>query len=175
MDALRRKVIQNNLRDLPGQAGTVAEKQMALDALKAAGAHNIQSRTEDLLTPQIGTDLKGLFKSYAEPAIGAYLGSKLGGDEHGALGGSMGMLGGLLMGRTRAGKAIQTRLARPGNQMAIYGGLMRALGHAPGIGNAVEHAAAPEVVSVAKSATDNFAKAFPGIRGALAMNDEGGQ
>lgn len=102
-------------------------------------------RTAELLKPSVGKSSWELFKSYGEPLIGAYGGQQIGEMfDSPTLGGGVGLIGGLMAGRTRAGKAILNRLAKPGNQVAIANGLRRtgeAIGGVGGAAGAVEKVA----------------------------------
>jgi hypothetical protein len=118
--ALEEKLAASNLESLPGQAGTIAAKRAALEAVTQGAPRAVASRTDELLTPQIGADLKSFAKSYGEPIAWAYGANKaaelLGADQETQV--SAAAVAGLLGGRTRAGKAIRNRLLKPGNQNA---------------------------------------------------------
>lgn len=143
---LQQAVAQSTLERLPSQAATIAGKQGALDALTKAAPDLARERTQQLLTPQVGADAKSFLKSYAEPLVAAYLANKAaeaaGGDME-ARGMAAGAAG-LIFGRTRAGKALMTRLTRPAHQFAIGKGIE---GAAEKIGPAL----APVAASVASS------------------------
>jgi hypothetical protein len=118
--ALQQSVAQGTLDALPGQAGTIAARQAELAALQSAAPQAAAQRTAALLKPQVKTDVKSFLKAYAEPMAwavgGQQVGSALGLDPaaQGALAGAAGLVGG----RTRAGKALWTRLNRPAHQTA---------------------------------------------------------
>jgi hypothetical protein len=112
-----------------------AEREAAAAIASQARAdlpNAIRSRTGELLTTQAKPDLKSLFKMYGEPMLwamgGQQLGSALGLDpaQQGALAGAAGLIGG----RTRAGKAILTRINRPAHQAALGRALERAVARA---------------------------------------------
>jgi hypothetical protein len=71
----------------------------------------IASRTAELSQPQFLKDAASLAKSYAEPLIAEA---------------ALGPGAGIVMGRTRAGKAIMTRVMRPGNQIALWNAIQGA-------------------------------------------------
>jgi hypothetical protein len=118
---LQQQVAGSTLERLPGQASTIAERKAALDALTADVPQAVASRKAELLTPQPRADARSLLKSYAEPLLWAagtqQLSNALGANPttQTVLTGAAGIIGG----RTRAGKAIKTRLTRPGNQKAM--------------------------------------------------------
>lgn len=127
VDTLAQSVAQGTLEALPSQAGTIAAKRAALDAATQGAPASIAQRTGELLKPTVKPDTKTLLKSYAEPLVwmvGAQqIGNAFGLDpgQQGALAAAAGLVGG----RTRAGKAIRTRLTKPGNQAAIARALER--------------------------------------------------
>jgi hypothetical protein len=118
---LQRAVAGGTLERLPGQASTIAAKQAELAALQAAAPAAVMERTRALLTPQVRADARSLFKSYGEPVIAATLGYKAadlaGADPETKAGAAA--VAGLLGGRTRAGKALRTRITRPAHQAAL--------------------------------------------------------
>jgi hypothetical protein len=118
---LQRAVAQSTLEALPGQASTIAARQAEFAALQAAAPQAVAERTQQLLTPQVRADAASLFKSYGEPAVAAFLGYKaadLAGADPSTQAGAAAVAG-LLAGRTRAGKALRTRINRPAHQAAI--------------------------------------------------------
>lgn len=118
---LQQSVAQGTLDALPAQAATIAAKRAELAVLQQAAPAATAARAQDLLRPQVKADAKSFAKSYAEPlawALGAQqIGNAVGLDpaQQGILAGAAGIVGG----RTRAGKALATRLNRPGHQAAI--------------------------------------------------------
>lgn len=129
---LQQSVAGSTLEALPSQAATIGARKAELAALQAAAPQTAAARTSRLLTPQVKADTKSFLKSYAEPvawAVGAQqLGDALGLDpaQQGIFAGAAGMVGG----RTRAGKALMTRLRRPAHEAAT-GRLLQRLGSAP--------------------------------------------
>jgi hypothetical protein len=89
------------------------------EALQSEGAR-AGELAEEASKSSLGADAWSLFKMYGEPIVGAAAGTAIG-NQLGSpmLGGAAGTLGGLIFGRTRAGKALRTRLAKPGNQIAL--------------------------------------------------------
>jgi hypothetical protein len=122
---LQQSVAQSTLDALPSQAGTIATRQAELAALQQNAPQAVASRAKQLLTPQVKADAKSFLKAYAEPAAWAFgaqqLGSAAGLDpgQQGALAAAAGIVGG----RTRAGKALYTRLTRPAHQVALGRGM----------------------------------------------------
>lgn len=118
---LEQSVAQSTLNQLPGQAGTIAARQAELAALQQGAARATQDRASQLLTPQVGVDIKSFLKSYAEPLIWAYLGNKAAEaagaspEQRTIAAGAAGLIGG----RTRAGKALWNRVNRPAHQVAL--------------------------------------------------------
>jgi outer membrane lipoprotein SlyB len=114
-------VAKNYAEDIPGLLGKDIAAKEAMQAAQAAMPQTVRRLAAEKSRPQFGKDIRSLIKSYGEPvlaaAAGGYLGSELGGGP-GAAAGSLGA--GLLFGRTRAGKALMTRLTRPGNQAAMF-------------------------------------------------------
>lgn len=125
---LTQAVAQGTLDALPEQAGTIASKRAALDALTAEAPSLAAKRTGQLLTPQKAADLRSFLKSYAEPlawgAAGYGIGDAL--DLSPGAKAGLGTVAGAIGGRTRAGKALMTRLNRPGNQLQFAEALQRA-------------------------------------------------
>jgi len=122
-DAIQNRVESGTLRDLPSQAGTIDAREAELRAAQAALPQAVADRTTQLQTPQFGKDAASFFKSYGEPLVWGALGAGAG---H-AMGLSpaetamLGTVAGSIGGRTRAGKALMSRLTRPGNAMALAG------------------------------------------------------
>ncbi|HET9554898.1 MAG TPA: hypothetical protein VFP50_18175 [Anaeromyxobacteraceae bacterium] len=118
---LQQSVAQGTLDALPQQAGSIAAKQAALDALREGAEQATAERAQGLMRPQFGTDVKSFLKSYAEPLAWSYAGNKLAEwmgatpEERALAAGAAGVIGG----RTRAGKALMARVTRPGNQIAM--------------------------------------------------------
>lgn len=123
---------------LANEAAKMSTSEALSKALSGAAETNA-ARAQEMLKPAAGRSAKELFKMYGEPlvatAAGNFLGRKL--DDatgmHG-LGQALGTAGGLVFGRTRAGKALADRLARPGTQMALANALRRAGGAMGGLG-----------------------------------------
>jgi hypothetical protein len=80
---------------------------------------------EAAATSSAGADVRSLLKMYAEPLAWSVVGGKIG-DALGLDPVLTGGVAGLVGGRTRAGKAIANRLAKPGNQMALINALRSA-------------------------------------------------
>ena len=118
---LQQAVAQSTLESLPQQAASIATRKAELAALQSAAPQTAAARAQALLTPQPKADIKSFLKAYAEPMAwavgGQQLGQALGLDPaaQGALAGAAGLVGG----RTRAGKALYTRLTRPAHQVAL--------------------------------------------------------
>lgn len=113
---------QSVAKNLPSQAATIATKDAALQSLTQGAPQAIADRATDLLKPQPGKDLVSLGKMYAEPIVGTVLGGAIGDQfDHAGAGSAVGQGVGLIFGRTRAGKAIRTRIERPGNSAALWG------------------------------------------------------
>lgn len=131
---------------LAAAPGAAAEREAASIVAQQARQElpqAIQSRAEELLTPQAGADLKSFLKAYAEPAawaLGAQQVASAVGLDPGTqaiLAGAAGMVGG----RTRAGKALVNRLTRPAHQVAI-GNALRRIGSPPTLPPSATQAAA---------------------------------
>jgi hypothetical protein len=105
-------------------AELAAARQIAAQA-RAALPAEIQRETAARLLPTPKADTKSFLKSYAEPlvwgglGIGAGKAMGLDPDTQAALG----VVAGAIGGRTRAGKALLTRVRRPGNQLLISRGM----------------------------------------------------
>jgi len=117
--------------------GAAAEREAAAVIAEQARQglpQAIQSRAEELLTPQARADAASFLKAYAEPAVWALgaqqAASALGMDPgtQAILAGAAGMIGG----RTRAGKALANRLTRPAHQVAV-GNALRRIGAPPAV------------------------------------------
>jgi len=95
-----------------------AAKQVAAEARSALPAE-IARETEARLVPQKGADIASFLKSYAEPlawgAAGYGIGDAL--DLSPGAKAGLGTVAGAIGGRTRAGKALMTRLNRPAHQL----------------------------------------------------------
>lgn len=99
-----------------------AARQIAGEA-RAALPAEIQSKAAKLMKPTVGADSRSFAKGWLEPiawAAGAQQAADLLGMDNEKQGYAM-AAGGLIGGRTRMGKALYTRLTRPGNQAAIAG------------------------------------------------------
>jgi hypothetical protein len=124
---LSRSVAQGTLERLPGQAATIAERQAALETLTRAAPQATASRTQQLLTPQVGADTRSFIKAYGEPVVASYLGYKAadlaGMEPEGKA--TAAAAAGLIFGRTRAGKALKSRITRPAHQFALADALRR--------------------------------------------------
>jgi hypothetical protein len=118
---LQQAVAQSTLEGLPSQAATIAARKAELATLQSAAPQRATERTAELLTPQPRADIKSFLKSYAEPAAWALAGERVA-DWSGAdprTRATAGVIAGALGARTRAGKALWTRLNRPAHQAAI--------------------------------------------------------
>lgn len=121
--AAEAKSAQKALERLPA---SVSESDAAAAALQEALANRSARAaefTEQGANSTFGSDAWELFKAYGEPIAGASLGgmagNALGGLGFAGAGSALGTFGGLLLGRTRAGKATHYRWNKPGNQLAI--------------------------------------------------------
>lgn len=104
-----------------------AARQIAAQA-RGALPTEIALRTAEGLKPQVKADTKSFLKSYAEPALWA-LGAQQAGSALGLDPSAQGVLAvaaGTVGGRTRAGKALWTRMNRPAHQVAVGEMLERA-------------------------------------------------
>jgi hypothetical protein len=111
----------NTLRDVPGTMSEVDAKRLLYEGLAQQRAAAEAARTAELLQPTAAPDVKSFLKSYGEPVAGAILGGVVGDQfDSPKLGATLGTAGGLIAGRTRAGKALMTRIEKPGNQKAIW-------------------------------------------------------
>lgn len=126
--ALAQSVAQGTLEALPGQAATIAARKAELAALQQGAESATAARATELLKPSVRPDARSFLKSYAEPLAWAYAG-KTAGDVLGLdtedklmLAGAAGLVGG----RTRAGKALVSRLRKPGNQATLADAMSRA-------------------------------------------------
>jgi hypothetical protein len=117
---LQQTVAQSTLERLPDQAATIAAKKAALTTLTENASTAAEQRAQELLKPQFAKDAASFAKSYAEPVLATAAGHALAGPVGGEA-------AGLIFARTRAGKAIATRLGRPGNQYALYSALQKAV------------------------------------------------
>jgi hypothetical protein len=124
---LERQIAGSTLEQLPGQAAAITEKKAISEALRSGASEAIQARAKELSKSQFGKDTRSLLKSYAEPALASYLayqGANALGLDPGEKTAATAAAG-LIFGRTRAGKALMTRLTRPGNQQAIWNTVLR--------------------------------------------------
>jgi hypothetical protein len=142
---LQRSVAGGTLAAVPDQAATIAAKKAALDAAQSGAPDAVKQRTADLLTSKIPDDVKSFLKSYAEPVAWAYGGHKvaeaLGADPEKQ--GMAAAVAGLIGGRTRAGKALMTRVNRPANQLAFAESLKRAAENGSPLAQALLQRAVP--------------------------------
>lgn len=103
-----------------------AARAVASEA-RAALPVEIERQTAARLVPQPKADAKSFLKMYAEPVAWAYgankLAEEMGADPETRTGAAV--VAGLIGGRTRAGKALWTRLSRPAHQVAIGNTLQR--------------------------------------------------
>jgi hypothetical protein len=124
-DAIKTRVESGMLRNLPGQAGTIDASEQAMTAAQQALPQAVAARTAELSKPQFGKDAASFLKSYAEPLVAAavvdQIGSAAGLDPRAR--GALDASAGVIFGRTRAGKALMSRLTRPGNQAAMFGAI----------------------------------------------------
>lgn len=125
---LQQSVAQGTLEALPGQAGAIAARRAALAEAQAGAGAATASRAEQLLTPQKGRDLASFVKAYGEPlawgAAGVGAGKAL--DLDTTTQSALGVVAGAIGGRTRAGKALMTRLGRPAHQLEFAEALKKA-------------------------------------------------
>lgn len=118
--SIEAKLHAKSVAKLAGDATAADESSAAYREAMASEPARAGDLADEIAQPSLGKDAWELFKMYGEPLLGAAAGTGLGNlFGHGALGGMGGTLGGLLLGRTRAGKAILSRLAKPGNQAAL--------------------------------------------------------
>lgn len=105
---------------LPAAAEKKAAAQTLSDLMANQG-NAAEAKTAELLRPSFRNDAWTAFRQWGEPALGTIAGSWAGDElfDSPKMGATLGMMGGLLFGRTRAGKGIAQRFAKPGNQMAI--------------------------------------------------------
>lgn len=162
---------------LAAAPGAAAEREAAAAIASQARQdlpQTIQSRAKELLTPQVRADVASFLRAYAEPVVWAYGGNKLGElaglspDGRLALAGAAGLIGG----RTRAGKALMSRLTRPAHQVAI-GNALRSLGSIPSIPPRATQAAAvgldPELAALVEVLRGGRG---PGLVPAVAEEDQ---
>jgi hypothetical protein len=118
--AVVNKAAERVMTQAPAAVARTGNQEAVLAAMQQAQPAAVAARSAELLKPQIKADLKSFAKAYAEPMAwavgGQQVGSALGLDPaaQGALAGAAGLVGG----RTRAGKALWTRLNRPAHQTA---------------------------------------------------------
>jgi hypothetical protein len=152
----------------------LAEREAASAIAQQARAdlpQAIQSRTAELLTPQAKADVLSFLKSYAEPLAWG-LGAERVADWAGAdpqTRAAAGVIAGAIGGRTRAGKALKSRLTRTAHQAAI-GRAMERIGSPPTIPPSASQAAAvnlsPRVLALLKAL-----RGQPGVAPAAAEED----
>jgi hypothetical protein len=119
--ALEERLAASNLESLPAQAATIAARRAELAALQQAAPQTVATRTGELLKSSAKPDARSFLKAYAEPLV--WMGAAgaagdaldLSPSQQAALVAGAGVVGG----RTRAGKALLTRIKKPGNQAAI--------------------------------------------------------
>jgi hypothetical protein len=119
------ELLAANARGILAAAPDAAAERAAAQAIageaRAALPEAIKVQTARLLVPQPKADAKTFLKAYAEPVAWAYGANKaaeaMGADQDTRTGAAI--VGGLIGGRTRAGKALWTRLNRPAHQVAI--------------------------------------------------------
>lgn len=107
--------VANNLDFLETRIPEVAAAKKAMQDAQAALPQTIADRTAELSKPQFGKDLASLAKSYGEPLAAAALAPA-----------GLKPAAALLFGRTRAGKAVASRVNRPGNQKALWDAVQNA-------------------------------------------------
>jgi hypothetical protein len=114
------KAAERVMTQAPAAVARTGNQEAVLAAMRQAQPAAVAARSAELLKPQVKADLKSFAKAYAEPMAwavgGQQIGSALGLDPaaQGALAGAAGLVGG----RTRAGKALATRVGRPAHQVA---------------------------------------------------------
>jgi hypothetical protein len=114
IDQIQKTLFAKTVEELPSKLATSQASRQAFQEMSASEAQRATDATAGLAQSSVGRDLWSLAKSYGEPVAGAAAGSVLG-----PAGAMAGTLGGLIFGRTRAGKAIVNRVMRPGNQIAL--------------------------------------------------------
>ncbi len=129
---------QKGLEKLPESVAKSESTAAALKELLANKTARAASVTEEALKSSGKADARSFLKSYGEPLAMAYAGGKIGEQFDAPW---MGGAAGLIFGRTRAGKALLSRVARPGNQRALAGAL-KSLGS--GLGRMAPGAATAE-------------------------------
>ncbi len=95
---------QKGLEKLPSSVAQSESAAAAVEELLANQTGRASGLAKELLKPSIGSDIKSLAKAYGEPLVANAVG---------------GPAVGMLLGRTRMGKAVASRLSRPGNQAAL--------------------------------------------------------
>lgn len=138
-------LVEANAKGILAAAPGAAAEREAAAAIADQARQNlpqaIQSRAEELLTPQAKADAASWLKSYAWPLALGYGVNKAG--QVAGLDDSTAMTLGLVAGyaRTRPGKALLSRLSRPANQVAI-GNALRRIGAPPEVPPSAAQAAA---------------------------------
>jgi hypothetical protein len=118
-------------RLLPSAAEKQATSAAYSEAMTSEAARAAE-RTAEELAPRAGRDIGAIIKSYGEPIVGAAVGGWAGDALFDSPVTGAAALG-MLTGRTRAGKMIADRVAKPGNQLSLAKTL-RKLGAALGSG-----------------------------------------
>lgn len=112
---------QSNLQALPSQAQTIASRTAELQAAQSALPAGVAARTAELSKSQFGKDAFSYAKAYAEPLVAAAVVDRAadaaGLDPRARA--ALDTTAGIVFGRTRAGKALMSRLGRPGNQIGM--------------------------------------------------------
>lgn len=166
---------QNARNVLPQAQEALAELEAARAIAQQARAdlpEAIRARTAELLTPQVGADVRSFLKAYAEPVAwavgGQQIGNALGLDPQYqlALAGALGLIGG----RTRAGKALVSRVTRPAHQVAI-GNALRRVGSPPAVPPSAARGAAVTLTPEARALLDAL-RGRPGFAPAAAEEDQ---
>lgn len=133
--AVVNKAAERVLTQAPASAARTAAQEAKVAALQADLPQTVANRTDALLTPQVGADVKSFLKAYAEPAIAAGTAYKVA-DWLGADDGTKAAAtsaAGLIFGRTRAGKALWNRISRPAHQKAVWN-VVQKIASTPGAG-----------------------------------------
>ncbi len=172
--ALERELAEKSrAKLLPSAARKAAKGQEYAEAVQTEGAR-AAANYEERMRPTLGRDARALFKSYGEPILGGALGTYAGNEmfDSPTAGGALGTTLGLLTGRTRMGKAIANKLARPGNQASLANALRAIAGATSGTGKVVEQSKRAPAATFGAEQTDELIHAFPQLAELLRANDE---
>lgn len=155
---------------------SAAEKEATSAAYKeaASGESELADQiAQEELKPRVKKDLRQIIKSYGEPVVASALGGWAG-DTFFDSPLSGGALGGLLGGRTRAGKMIADRLAKPGNQR-LLGKALRSIGQTLGAGaESLPRARALGAISPTLETVEGGLMSIPQLAGLFEPQDQSG-